>query len=86
MNVLAERGFIDADELLLLKKTGGLLPREVADKMVENVISVFGMPMAVAPNFLVNDRNYVVPLVIEEPSVVAGLSGAARLMRHGGGF
>ncbi len=86
LNVLAERGFIDPDELSLLKKTGGMLPRDVADKMVENVISVFGMPMAVAPNFLVNDRNYVVPLVIEEPSVVAGLSGAARLMRHGGGI
>lgn len=86
LNVLAARGFIGPDEHLLLKNASGMLPRKVADKMVENVISVFGMPMAVAPNFLVNDRNYVVPLVIEEPSVVAGLSGAARLMRHGGGI
>lgn len=86
LQVLLERGFIDSDDVKQLHHPAGLLPRNVADKMVENVISVFGMPLSVAPNFLVNGRDYVVPLVIEEPSVVAGLSGAARLMRHGGGF
>jgi len=86
MDTLVERGFIDADDAVSLQQTSGVLPVDVADKMVENVVSVFGLPLAVAPNFLVNGRDYVVPMVIEEPSVVAGVSGAARLMRHGGGF
>jgi hydroxymethylglutaryl-CoA reductase len=86
LETLVERGFIDPDDVVLLQKNAGVLPAEVADKMVENVISVFGLPLAVAPNFLINGRDYVVPMVVEEPSVVAGVSGAARLMRHGGGF
>ena len=86
LDTLVERGFIDPDDVVLLQQTAGVLPVEVADKMAENVISVFGLPLAVAPNFLVNGRDYVVPMVVEEPSVVAGVSGAARLMRHGGGF
>jgi len=86
LDTLADRGFIDSDDVKLLRQSAGMLPRDVADKMVENVISVFGMPLAVAPNFLVNGRDYVVPMVIEEPSVVAGLSAAARLMRHDGGI
>ena len=86
LKTLVERGFIDPGDVGLLQQTDGVLPVEVADKMVENVISVFGLPLAVAPNFLVNGRDYVVPMVVEEPSVVAGVSGAARLMRHGGGF
>jgi hydroxymethylglutaryl-CoA reductase len=86
LETLVARGFIDPEDASLLQQGAGILPHEVADKMVENVIGVFGMPLAVAPNFLVNGRDYVVPMVIEEPSVVAGVSGAARLMRHGGGF
>jgi hydroxymethylglutaryl-CoA reductase len=54
--------------------------------MIENVIGVFGLPMAVAPNFLVNGNDCVVPLVVEEPSIVAGLSSAAALARASGGF
>ncbi len=86
LDTLADRGFIDSDDVKMLRQSAGILPHDVADKMVENVIGVFGMPLAVAPNFLVNGRDYVVPMVIEEPSVVAGLSAAARLMRHDGGF
>jgi hydroxymethylglutaryl-CoA reductase len=54
--------------------------------MIENVIGVFGLPLAVAPNFLVNGKDYVVPMVVEEPSIVAGVSGAAKLFRESGGF
>jgi hydroxymethylglutaryl-CoA reductase len=54
--------------------------------MIENVIGVFGLPLAVAPNFLVNNKDYVVPMVVEEPSIVAGVSGAAKLIRECGGF
>ena len=86
LETLVEHGFIDADDMNQLQKFEGMLSKTVADKLVENVVGVFGMPLAVAPNFLVNGRDYVVPMVIEEPSVVAGVSGAARLMRSGGGF
>jgi hydroxymethylglutaryl-CoA reductase len=86
LETLVERGFVTADDAAQLKKTLGALSADVADKMVENVTSIFGLPFAIAPNFLINGRDYVVPMVIEEPSVVAGVSGAARLMRHGDGF
>lgn len=59
---------------------------QAADKMLENVIGIFGLPLAVAPNFVVNNRDCIVPLVVEEPSIVAGLSGAAALARTSGGF
>ena len=54
--------------------------------MIENVVGVFGLPFAIAPNFLINRKDYVVPMVVEEPSIVAGVSGAAKLFRHRGGF
>ena len=57
-----------------------------ADRMTENVVGVFGLPLGVAPNFLVNNRDHVVPMVVEEPSIIAGVSGAAKLIRTGGGF
>jgi len=57
-----------------------------ADKMIENVIGQHALPLGIATNFLVNGRDYLVPMVIEEPSVVAGASFAARLFRAGGGF
>ena len=50
---------------------------DAADKMIENVVGIFSLPMGVALNFLINGRDYVVPLAVEEPSIVAGLSGAA---------
>ena len=86
LETLVERGFVTPDDAAQLKKTLAVLSSDVADKMVENVTSIFGLPFAIAPNFLINGRDYVVPMVIEEPSVVAGVSGAARLMRNGGGF
>jgi hydroxymethylglutaryl-CoA reductase len=54
--------------------------------MVENVIGVYGLPLGVATNFLINDREILVPMVIEEPSVIAGASFMAKLARGGGGF
>ncbi len=57
-----------------------------ADKMIENVVGVFGLPMAIAPNFIVNKRDCIVPLVVEEPSIVAALGNAAALARATGGF
>jgi hydroxymethylglutaryl-CoA reductase len=57
-----------------------------ADQMVENVVGVHGLPLGIATNFVVNGRDVLVPMVIEEPSVVAGASFAAKLARAGGGF
>jgi hydroxymethylglutaryl-CoA reductase len=64
----------------------GGLSGETADKFVENVLGVYALPYAVALNVRVNARDYVVPMVIEEPSVVAAASNAAKLVRVGGGF
>ena len=54
--------------------------------MIENVIGVFGLPLGLGLNFVINGRDYVVPLVVEEPSIVAALSSAAKMARVGGGF
>jgi hydroxymethylglutaryl-CoA reductase len=54
--------------------------------MVENVVGTFALPLGIATNFLVNGRDYLIPMVIEEPSVIAAVSNAARLFRAGGGF
>ncbi len=64
---------------------GGISPG-VANAMVENAIGVFALPMAVGLNLVVNGREYLVPMVIEEPSVVAAFSLAAKLARGAGGF
>ena len=62
------------------------LELEQADHMIENVVGVHALPLGVALNFVVNGRDVLVPMVIEEPSVVAGASFMARLVRAGGGF
>jgi len=57
-----------------------------ADHMIENVVGIYGLPLGVATNFLINDVDVLIPMVIEEPSVVAAVSNAARLFRTNGGF
>jgi hydroxymethylglutaryl-CoA reductase len=64
----------------------GGLDLEQADHMIENVVGTHGLPLGIAVNFLINGRDYLIPMAIEEPSVVAGASYAARLARAGGGF
>ncbi|MCB9610981.1 MAG: hydroxymethylglutaryl-CoA reductase, degradative [Sandaracinus sp.] len=65
---------------------GGSLPEAIADAMTENVIAIHGLPLSVALNFRVNDRDVIVPMAVEEPSVVAAASNAARMVRLSGGF
>lgn len=86
IDALLERQWLDAATAARLKDGAALIGRDTADKMIENVIGVFGLPLAAAPNFTVNGRDYVIPMVVEEPSIVAGVSGAARLARASGGF
>lgn len=57
-----------------------------ADHMIENVIGRYTLPFAVATNFLINQTDYLIPMVVEEPSVVAAASNAAKMFREGGGF
>ena len=86
LDALRQRGLLSGGDLRLLASGEHGLSLPVADKMIENVVGVFGLPLGLGLNFLINGRDYVVPLVVEEPSIVAGLSGAARVARLGGGF
>jgi hydroxymethylglutaryl-CoA reductase len=83
---LAELGWLSRDQARALREGHAVLTTGAADHMIENVIGVFGLPLAIAPNFLVNGHDRIVPLVVEEPSIVAGLSAAAALARAAGGF
>ncbi len=82
---LAREADLPLDELLPLDGMHGLTP-ETADHMIENAVGVFGLPLGIARNFLINGRDVLVPMAIEEPSVVAGVSFMAKLARAGGGF
>ena len=86
ISALHKRGLLADDDIRALASAEHTLTLPVADKMIENVVGVFGLPMGLALNFLINGRDYVVPLAVEEPSIVAGLSGAARMARLSGGF
>ncbi len=73
------------EEVRLLQLTGSLT-LELADRMIENVVGIFPLPVGVAMNFLINGRDYLVPMAIEEPSVVAAATYAAKMARKMGGF
>jgi len=75
---------LTADEQTAL--VGGGLDVAQAEHMIENVVGLHSLPVGIAVNFLINERDYLVPMVVEEPSVVAGASYAAKLARAGGGF
>jgi len=76
-------GISDDDAKLLAEP---LLDEETANHMVENVIGVYGLPLGVGLNFQMNDKDYLVPMCVEEPSVIAAASNAAKMIRAGGGF
>jgi hydroxymethylglutaryl-CoA reductase len=71
-------------ERRLVELDPGALPLEVADGMIENVVGEYALPFAVAVNFVVDDVEVLVPMAVEEPSIVAAASNAARLARPGG--
>jgi len=83
---LARRGWLSAADAEALRQGRHVLMPPAADKIIENVLGVFGLPFAVAPNFRVNGTDRLVPMVVEEPSIVAGLSFAAALALQSGGF
>ena len=81
-----ERGLISEEDYKMLKNQQQRLDLQSADKMIENVIGVMGMPVGLGLNFLINNKDYVVPLAVEEPSIVAALSSAAKIARESGGY
>jgi len=87
---LAERLALVADEVALASADWEALAETLsvasADKMIENVIGRYALPFGLGLNFLINDRPYLIPMVVEEPSIVAAVSFAAKLARSGGGF
>ncbi len=85
LEAVADQTSLTPEEEASLFGVNGLKP-EGADHMIENVIGVYGLPLGIATNFQINGRDVLIPMVIEEPSVVAGASLAARLARLGGGF
>ena len=82
---IGEETGLSSDELAKLGGRAGLSETQ-ADQMIENVVGIYALPLGVARNFLVNGREVLVPMVIEEPSVVAAASFMAKLVRAGGGF
>lgn len=81
--IVAQWAQLTPDEIAVLHD--GLSVAQ-ADKMIENVVGRYSLPIGIGTNFLINDREYLVPMVVEEPSVVAAVSYAAKLARTGGGF
>src|SRR5713101_1869144 len=84
LRIVKEFASLTSDEVQTL--ASGTMPSATAQRMIENVISMFPIPLGIATNFLVNGRDYLVPMAIEEPSVVAAASNAAKMARPTGGF
>lgn len=76
---------LTAEDVNTLKNNGSL-PREIADRMIENYVTNIEIPMGIATNFLINGKDHLIPMAIEEPSVIAGCSYAAKIARKTGGF
>jgi hydroxymethylglutaryl-CoA reductase len=83
--VLKNATSLTDEEIRTLANTGGL-PAEVADHMIENVVGGYTYPLGMATNFRINGKDYLVPMALEEPSVVAAASNAAKMARVKGGF
>ena len=86
LRVLYQKKYLTEQDYNKLRKGGSLMQSEDSDKMVENVIGVFGLPVGLGLNFLINGKDYVVPMAVEEPSIIAGVSSAAKIVREAGGF
>ena len=85
IEALLKEGLLTWDEANILKEQQGL-PLSIADQLTENVLSTFDLPFSLAPYFLINGQDYVLPMVTEEPSVVAAASYAAKIIQRSGGF
>lgn len=84
LKIIKEFANLSKEEVSMLKSSG--LSLEIADRMIENVAGKFELPLGIATYFLINGKDYLIPMVIEEPSVVAAASFAAKIARESGGF
>lgn len=85
LQVVKDFAGLSDDEAEAVHESAGL-DLETADRMIENVIGTMKIPLGIAANFLINGRDYLIPMAIEEPSVVAAASNAAKMMRAAGGI
>lgn len=83
--LLASLVNLNQDEMKILQELG-YFTRTQIDTLIENVVGSYILPFGLALNFKINDKDYIIPMVIEEPSVVAAASNAARMARKHGGF
>ena len=86
LDIICNFSDLTDDEVNHLKNSTGGIDFEHANKMIENAISTFSLPLGIATNFKINDNDYLVPMVIEEPSVIAAASKAAKIAKIHGGF
>lgn len=85
LDIVAKFADLTQEERKIIEDTGGI-GFEEADRMVENAVGTFSFPLGIATNFVINKKQYLVPMVIEEPSVIAAASKAAKIARIHGGF
>ena len=85
LEFIKEFANLSSEEIELLKKQSAL-DINLADKMVENAIGTFPLPLGVAVNFQINKKDYLIPMALEEPSVIAAASNLAKIARIKGGF
>ncbi|MEM2342135.1 MAG: hydroxymethylglutaryl-CoA reductase, degradative [Candidatus Bathyarchaeia archaeon] len=85
LKLVKEFADLTNEEVNMLRAPSSL-SLDLADRMIENVVGIFPMPFAIAVNFLINGRDYLIPMVIEEPSVVAAASYGAKMARSKGGI
>ena len=86
LDIVANFANLSHEELDILQSNNGGISYDEADKMVENAIGTFSLPLGIATNFKINGKDYIIPMVIEEPSVIAAASKGAKIARIKGGF
>jgi len=86
LDIVANFANLSNEELDILQNNNGGISYDKADKMVENAIGTFSLPLGIATNFKINGKDYLIPMVIEEPSVIAAASKGAKIARIKGGF
>jgi len=86
LEILRDRSIITEEDYISLVNDLHLLKPNQADRMIENVITVFGLPLGIGLNFMINGKPYIIPMVVEEPSIVAAVSSAAKTVLQAGGF
>ena len=86
LDVVADFSGLSQDELKIIEDATGGISYDDADGMIENAIGTFSLPLGIATNFRINDKDYLIPMVIEEPSVIAAASKAAKIAKIHGGF